>query len=317
MNYSDDISVELKKRFCKDCNLHINVFQEPYFMERIKLYDKFYNTLLKWDTFLQCLEKYECEQDYFEDYNRIKDAAITDIKNSDGYKRFNKSFFKKEDDEIADCPKTDIMKSYNDGKYFISVDMKQANFNALRYFSPSIFNNQSTWELFIAQYTDNKHIIASKYIRQVILGNCNCDKHISFEKKLMSKIAYRIEKENISGIEMYSCLNDEVIYQVNEQDIKKTYYIYDVILKITKEYSIPFRVDFFKLYKIEGCKNGYYKYFLFGESGKVVEFKGFDSEILPFVLRKFKCEEIQENDKVFYHNGMLAKFIETPQIVVN
>lgn len=319
MNYFDDISVDMKKRFCKDCNLHINIFQEPYFMERLKLYDRFYRTLSKWDLFRRCLEKYNCEQDYFEDYNRIKDAAITDIKNSEGYRKFNEIVFEKEEGDIKVYPKTDIMKTYNDGKFFISVDMKQANFNALRYFSPDIFNNKPTWELFISQYTDNKHIIASKYIRQVILGNCNCKKNINFEKRIMDRVAYRVKKANIPNIEMYSCLNDEIIYQVNEWEHEKAYSIYNDILKIMEEYfnSIPFKVDYFKLCKIDGCKNGYYKSFLFGGSENVLELKGLDSETLPFVLRKFYCEEIQEDDKVFYHNGMLAKFIETPQITVD
>ena len=35
---------------------------------------------------------------------------------------------------------------------------------------------------------------------------------------------------------------------------------------------------------------------------------------LPFVLRKFNEEEITENDKVFYHEGLLSKFIEIPEI---
>ena len=32
-------SIGLKKRFCKDCNLPINLFDEPYFMQRLKTLD--------------------------------------------------------------------------------------------------------------------------------------------------------------------------------------------------------------------------------------------------------------------------------------
>ena len=39
--------------------------------------------------------------------------------------------------------------------------------------------------------------------------------------------------------------------------------------------------------------------------------------MLPFVLRKFQNQEITESDKVFYHEGMLSKFIEVPEIEVN
>lgn len=83
------ISNKLKERFCKDCNIPLRLFHEPYFTDRLKLYDKYYNTLSKWDLFVEELQKYNCEQDYFEEYNRVKDAAINDIKKSDGFQRFN------------------------------------------------------------------------------------------------------------------------------------------------------------------------------------------------------------------------------------
>ena len=38
-------STTLKKRFCKDTNIPINLFQEPYFSERLKLYDNVFNSL--------------------------------------------------------------------------------------------------------------------------------------------------------------------------------------------------------------------------------------------------------------------------------
>lgn len=39
--------------------------------------------------------------------------------------------------------------------------------------------------------------------------------------------------------------------------------------------------------------------------------------MMPFVLRYFLGEEVTESDKVFYHEGLLAKFIEEPKIEVN
>ena len=52
-----EISTSLKKRFCSDCNIPIRIFQEPYFTERLKLYDKLYGTLEKWELFLKELNK--------------------------------------------------------------------------------------------------------------------------------------------------------------------------------------------------------------------------------------------------------------------
>lgn len=168
-----EISEKLKERFCKDYNIPLKLFKEPYFTDRLQLYDNHYNTLDKWNTFTRELEKYKCEQDYFEEYNRVKDAAINDIKDSDGYKRFNEENMNKYTVKYKDLPGKDIYKPSNVGKLFISIDMRKANFSALKFYDKSIFSNADTWEEFVGRYTENKHIVNSKYIRQVILGNCN------------------------------------------------------------------------------------------------------------------------------------------------
>ncbi len=36
--------------------------------------------------------------------------------------------------------------------------------------------------------------------------------------------------------------------------------------------------------------------------------------MLPFVLRKFLGEDITESDRIFYHEGLLATFMEVPEI---
>lgn len=183
-----DISEKLKERFCKDCNIPLKLFKEPYFTDRLQLYDNYYNTLDKWNIFVRELEKYKCEQDYLEEYNRVKDAAIKNIKDSDGYKSLNAEDMGKYSLKYKDLPGKDIYKPSNIGKLFISIDMRKANFSALKFYDKSIFSNSDTWEEFIERYTENKHIVNSKYIRQVILGNCNPKRQVTYEKYLMGLV---------------------------------------------------------------------------------------------------------------------------------
>ena len=77
-----NITAKLKERFCKDCNIPLQIYEEPYFTDRLELYDLFYQSIHKWNVFKSELKKYHCEQDYFEEYNCIKDQAINDIKNT-------------------------------------------------------------------------------------------------------------------------------------------------------------------------------------------------------------------------------------------
>ena len=175
-----EVSNRAKERFCKDCNIPIRLFQEPYFSDRIKLFDKFYGTVEKWNRFVAELQKYNCEQDYFEEYNRVKDAAINSIKESESYQRFNSEDMNKFAITHKDLPTKDIFKPTNNEKIFISIDMRKANFSSLHSYDKGIFCNADTWEQFISRFTDNEHIVNSKYIRQVILGNCNPKRHISY-----------------------------------------------------------------------------------------------------------------------------------------
>lgn len=310
-----DITNKLKERFCKDCNIPIKIFQEPYFTDRMILYNQFYNTLSKWDTFISELEKYKCEQDYFEEYNRVKDTAIDDIKATEAYQRFNNEDMNKFAITHKGLLNKDIFHPSNDGRRFVSIDMKKANFSSLKYYDASMFDNAKTWEDFIGKYTENKHIINSKYIRQVILGNCNPKRHITYEKHLMDRLLTIIEKfianqEKFTGNKLVFFSNDEIVYDVTdmEEDISKEF-TKEIASYITVGLLVPFEVEYFTLKKINGT-NGYYKEF---DNGNI-EFKCLDNYILPFVMRKFLKQEAAESDKVFYHNGLLAKFVETPEI---
>lgn len=133
-----EISNKLKERFCKDCNIPLRLYQEPYFTSRLILYDKFYNTLSKWCIFTDELKKYSNEQDYFEEYNKVKDAAILSIKKSEAYKVFNAEDMNKFAVTHKNLPSKDIFKSSNDGRVFISIDMRKANFSSLKYYGNCI-----------------------------------------------------------------------------------------------------------------------------------------------------------------------------------
>lgn len=310
-----EVSEKLKERFCKDCNIPLKLFKEPYFTDRLQLYDSYYNTLDKWNIFVRELEKYKREQDYLEEYNRVKDAAINDIKLSDGYNRFNEEDMGKYSVKYKDFPSKDIYKSSNDGKLFISIDMRKANFSALKFYDKSIFSNADTWEKFIGGYTENKHIVNSKYIRQVILGNCNPRRQVTYEKYLMDLVLeVLIDELGYSASDIAFFSNDEIVIDMEKyKDCINKQKILEMAVNV--RFNIPFRIELFYLHKITGT-DGYYKEIVRNIIEREYEFKCLNNYTLPFVLRKFNREEITENDKVFYHEGLLSKFMEVPNMEV-
>lgn len=311
-----EVSTRAKERFCKDCNIPIRIFQEPYFTDRLTLYDKFYGTLEKWDIFLNELSKYHCEQDYFEEYNRVKDAAILDIKNTEAYQKFNEEDMNKYAVTHRNLSNKDIFKPSNNGNVFISIDMRKANFSSLHHYNSDIFGGADSWEEFIGKYTDNQHIINSKYIRQVILGNCNPKRHITYEKYLMDGALTYLTEVFVSMDRVVFFSNDEIVLDVSDMDRNKQERIEFAISNGMKDMSVPLKTELFVFHKIVGT-DGYYKEIIDENRNVEIEFKCLDNFVLPFVLRKFLGEDVTESDRVFYHEGLLAKFIETPQIEVN
>ena len=311
------ISTKLKKRFCTDCNIPIHIFEEPYFTDRLKLYDGLYGTLEKWETFVKELDRYNCEQDYFEEYNRVKDDAINFIKSTAAYKRFNEEDMNQYAVKY-DLPGKDIYHTYNDGRTFISIDMCRANFSSLRRYDTSIFDGAHYWETFIGKFTDNEHIKNSKYIRQVILGNCNPKRHITYEKYIMSLILDDLLRWNDTlenKIVFFS--NDEIIFDVTNVEDDDRDILYFSIALITSNLKFPpLKVEVFNLHRINGI-DGYLKEVITPNCTSYYKPKCVNNCMMPFILRKLNNEKVIDSDKVFYHEGLLAQFVEVPHIEVN
>lgn len=127
--------------------------------------------------------------------------------------------------------------------------------------------------------------------------------------------------EKFDGItdidKIVSFTNDEIIYEVNPKIY--SYFSLEIVSRIKDLLSgnirLPFKVEPFTLHKIQGV-DGYIKLINLAENKHIVDFKCIDNYMLPFVLRTFRGEQITESDKVFYHEGLLSKFIEVPEIKI-
>lgn len=289
-----------------DNNIPIKIFEEPYFTQRLNLLDEYYDCLSKWDLFNSELKKYPTENDFFNHYNKVKDDAIAFIKQKQEYKNFIETNFSLIEVKNKNLPTKSIYKTENIGKRFLSIDMKKANFSSLRYYDYHIFGGASTWEKFISNFTDNQHIINSKHIRQVILGNCCAKKQIQFETLLMDELTHSLIKYTPKLGELIVFFsNDEVVFDISEWS-----FVDDLIKEAVKDYTstmaIPFRVKVFTLQQIG--KEGYLREF----DDSSVDFKCVDANYVPFVIRRLRGEEVTEDDKVFVHNDVLCKYIESP-----
>ena len=297
----------LKKRFCKDCNLPINLFDEPYFTQRLKALDVQFDCVKKFDTFCADLEKYDTEQEYFEYYNTVKDSVINMIKDNTEYMKFL-------NDDFADVRvvtknitlgNKNLYIEGNQDKTFISIDMKKANFSALRHYSPAIFKNVETWEQYISFFTPSEHIRNSKYIRQVILGACNPKRQITYERYLMTMLYLHIKSELDGKVSFYSLGNDEIIISVAGTSVSAKE-IKAAIATCPQKIGELVRFEMFDLQKVGDY--GWMK--VIYDEPERVEFKTINADIYHQIVKHYWNMPITEDDLVFRYNGVLARFLE-------
>lgn len=325
------ITNKLKERFCKDCRIPIKVFDEPYFTQRLEILDSVYESIKKWEKFKKSLERYHCEQDFFEDYNRVKQAMIDYIKESKGYEKFNSDDMNKycnTRNNLIELPKnvsSDIYKSSNVGQWFISLDIKKANFTALKHYG-GIFDEFETYEDFIKKFTDNPHFIESKYIREVIFGNCNPKRHITYERYLVDKFLNFLlnffmrfrPMANPYAIFSDICFvsNDEIIFKCNESSRDSWFERISIIAdEFKKEEGIEFKPELFFLKKISGNVECYVKEIV--EPEIKLDFKCCNSNDVHCVVKYIENKEITDDDLVFINDGKLAKYLTAPVIEYN
>ena len=312
-----DVTPRLKSRFCKDYKLPIKIFSEPYFSDRLELIDSFYNAKEKYQRFVSALVDYPNEQAYMEEYNRVKDEAIAFITDSPQCAMLQKmpaSYFVPE--QTQDVPKKDIYKTMLIGHRLVSIDMKQANFHALLHFSSEMFGFAKTWEEFIRRFTDNEHIIQSKYVREVILGHCAVKRQVALEHKLMCNLFNLLS--NLPTDPVYLG-NDEIVLDITRCADQKTV-IRDIEsrcrewMEIKGKGIIQLRIEPFTLWGIHGT-DGYIRY-VEDENDGWYDIKGVNSKMMPFVIRHLKKEPvIQAKDAVFIDdNKLLAMYLQVPDI---
>ena len=242
---------ELAKRFVDDYRLPVSLINDKYFFHQLELYERDFNTLTKWKHVWNMIDdKYNGNCNLFlEDYYNVRENIIQTVLNSEAYKAFNEMDMKRF--EVKDKPNVSSNNIYNCdniGKFYLSIDLKKANFQALRYVNPEIILNTDTYEEFIGKFTDLDYVKESKYSRQVIFGKMNPKRHITVEKYLINEV-WKVHLQSSFGMEnIVSMSNDEIVVEV-EYDEKTDYdsIAYDIEKNILRKTGLKVRAEFFHL----------------------------------------------------------------------
>ena len=300
---------KLRQRFVKDYDLPINIFEESMFRYYAELYDFFPKET--WENVKKMIdEKFDGNVERWLDYcAEVRDNAINSVIESDVYKEFNS----KKMDEYKLTVNVGEHSCYNqetDGCRFISIDLKKANFQALKYVG--VLNDES-YNSFMDKFGADEYIKGSKYLRQVIFGKMNPGRTTTVEKYIMEKIMSIANEVLPMEFKLYSQNSDELVYKQTGTsfygDIKIICGVIESVVK--QKFGIDVRAEYIEVKKlpIVNCNDSNVDAFvrtnlITGES----VLKKTSTLFYPQVYKIWKGLEIESRDLMFYAENQTAHF---------
>lgn len=209
----------------------------------LKILSKYYDTEI-WDVYVEEIK--EKGFSYLKNQiTYVKNCVIKEIEENEEYINFCSKNIIIPTHMLTN---NNIYKSQYASKYFISIDIKSANFNYLKH---NCQNIKGDWVDFVSKYTSSNFIKKSKQTREIIFGQLG-NKKIQQGMLILIKIIDDMVNLNHSDqMKKVICSNDEIIYEISKSyDIKN--FLNDV-KKIDPKENI-YRVEKFILEKLNPHK---------------------------------------------------------------
>lgn len=301
------ISNEIKAYFVKDFDIPIQVVKEPYFEYYLDLFQKHFKARDKFQLLLSALEAFEDEESFHKAVHKFIDEIVLYISSKQEYVEFGKIDMNQFKAKIQPI-KGNIYIEPNVDKKFISIDLKSANFQALRYANPMLVDVRDSYDDFVRKFSSIPYMTQSKRLRQVILGNLNPSRQQAIQKFLISLIMLKLIEKGIPLDRIRATSSDEIVIEdigdINSEDFLAQ--IFSITFEFQKGMGINSTIKHFKLLNL-GTK----KFSFFAKEDvwtKDIEIKGVNSAYMPEVVKYLKKEAVVEADRLFYQDGRLCSF---------
>ena len=306
---------KFRQRFVKDYNLPINIFDDNLFEYYIQLYDFF-----PYPRYKETIEKIEneydgCVEKWLEYCASVRDNAINGVMETDEYKKFN-SMDLSQYNFAPICGERSCYTEETNGKRFLSIDLRKANFQALKYVGVI---SDVTYEQFVNRFGGDDYIANSKYLRQVIFGKMNPSRQIKIEKYLMSKV-YEVIKDVTEkySFTIFSMNSDELIFAIPEEfynnrqeDENTRELINDIYNLVGKNIGVEIKVEYIEVRRLpivsaNGTKIDAYERTNLFTSQKTL--KKASTTFYPQIYKLWNEMPIEDYDMIFYFENQLATF---------
>lgn len=294
------------KRFCKDFSLPINNTRPESFDYYTCLYDDDFDVSEKLKMLGDAIRDAGGEVEFANKRSEIIDKMITTIADTEAYKNMLKlkmQLLYPLANEVRGIKRkqSDVYNPQNVGKQMVSIDLTNANIQALRYINPAIVLNAKDYPDLVSKFTDWEYIKASKHIRQIVFGKLNVKRQIHIENYLISKVTeYLCDEIGLKAEDVLVLTNDELVFMAQNYNIR------NIRTKIQEELGIFVHVEEFEIDKIPDIEHGYVKKI---HPDGTIKFKGVPPIYFAQVYKKYYNQPIEGLDLTFIYEGKLAKFL--------
>ena len=205
------------------------------------------------------------EEKYFEYYAEVKESFLNSVKNSVEFIKFNSMDMNEFKIDKPNNLSKNLYTKDNDGKYFLSIDLKKANFQALKYCK--LFQGYETWEDLIGEFTDFPELINSKYLRSVLFGQLNPSRHITVETYLVNNLIPTVVNffKDATEIKLVVMSSDELVFEIDDGGIAfKSVPLLGLLEDLIRDkFDLNIKADIFRLVRHA---------ILFNQSNREVEY---------------------------------------------
>ena len=318
-----EITEHTYKRFVKDFVLPIPICNNDSFYYYIDLFDKVYNTVAKYNMFVDLWLRLGGNEEFFQYGAKVQNDALDKIKNSPAYNDFindTRDLFSGYKWLASSLPKGQVYKVGNDGRQFLSIDLVKANYQALKYYTRHILNlpkskndlvlGTSTFDEFISEFTDEQYYKEAKKFRQVVFGNMNPKRQQKIQKYIINEIlTFLFDNAYFTEKELKDYTSDEIVFDITDMDNTKLGNIIEKLKELQETMNVNLHIDIYKLHVLQ-AKEKVNPMFIREFSTGEIDFKCVENNLMPQVYKHyFGITDIKEEDLMFYaQNGLLAHY---------
>ena len=188
------------KSFVKLFDLNVPVIEHlDYYIDQMSKTQKYKDI----KHFLSLYQESEMEISDAYEFRKNKSQEIIDfIKGTNAY---NELCY---DKNLIDYPTTKSIE-YVEGVKYLSIDLRSANWVALKHYDPPHINELGNDYIdFLSKFNLPKVFLHSKYLRQFIFGNVNPKRLIKVQRNLIQEMVRKYQDDlQVEGVR-----NDEVIF---------------------------------------------------------------------------------------------------------